>query len=197
MDFLGPASDDEHRDVTGIQNTGMRNVNATNIEDATIRLEAGGGVLLGKGSVDVVLSIREPKLQSLNVSLDVGIEDFGEHVIAHFPQERLHLEVGIDLPELLDDLSGLVLSEEASNLVGYAAGCTDKGVLGLVIGFLHAEELLHHGIGVLEVTPRVLPGSVLVDGDVGTSAGGKSVRHVPIGHGIIKTYFGSSIIWST
>jgi hypothetical protein len=153
VDLLGTAGDNENGDVTGIQDTGVRDINTTNIQDAAVRLETSGGVLLSERSVDGELSIRKPELQSLNIALDVGVKNLREDVFTQLALEFLHLEVGINLTESLDNLSSLVLGKEASNLIGDAAGCADEGVLGFVVNVAEAEQLLHHRIGILEVAP--------------------------------------------
>lgn len=80
VDFLGTAGDDEDGDIAGIKHAGVSDVNVSDIQDFAVGLQSGSGVLPREGFVDVVLGFREPELECLAVTLDVGVEDFGKDV---------------------------------------------------------------------------------------------------------------------
>lgn len=139
MDLLRPAHDDEHRDIARLQHAGVQNVNVTDIQDSAVRLETVLGVLVHQRGVDLELSGREPELENLDITLDVGVQNLREDVLAHFLQEGLELEAGIHFTELLDHHGSLVLGEKAGDAVGDGAGGGDERVFGLVVNRLHVE----------------------------------------------------------
>lgn len=175
--LLCPAGDDEDGDFTRVQHACADNVDVADIEDLAVRLEAGGEVLLRQGLVHGVLRLGKPELERLNVTLDVGVEDLGQNVFAELLQEGLRSEAGVHCAELLNDLGRLVLGEPSSNLVRDESRGLDEGVFGFAVDLAGAEESLGELVRVLELVPCLLPGSVLVDRDVG--AGASSVSKEP------------------
>ena len=168
--LLGPASDDKNRNVTRVEHPRLENINTTNVENASVGLETSCEILLGQSLVDGVLSFREPKLQRLNITLDIGLENFGQDVLAQLHKEVLHVEAGVVFANLLDDLGGLVLGEETADLVGDTSSSGDERIFGLLVDSLQAENVLNDLVGVAEIPPCLLPGGILVDNDVGSGA---------------------------
>ena len=170
VDLLCSAGNDENRDITRVKHPCPQNVHVPDIQDTAIRFHAGLQVLLRKSLINGVLRSRQPELQSLCVALDVSVQDFWENVFAKLLQEGLNGKVGVHGAELLNDLCGLVLGKEASDTVRDAAGSGDKRVLRLFVLALHGEDALDKLVGVAEVSPRLLPSSILVQRKVRSSS---------------------------
>lgn len=151
--LLCTAHDDEDGDITRLKQTCVEYVDVADIQNATIGHETVLGVLLHESSVNLVLCCAQPLLENLGITLDVGIKNFRENVLAHLLQPRLHLEAGVHFAELLDDLGCLILSKEASHAVADTTGGRDQGILRLGVGVLESEEALHGLAAVAELAP--------------------------------------------
>lgn len=168
--LLCAAHDDEDWNVTRFKQTCVEDINISDIHNTTVRLETLCGVLLHQCGVNLVLGSRQPLLEDLDITLDIGVQHLGQNVIAHLCQEWLDLEGRIHLTELLDDHGHLVLSEETGDPVRDTTGGADEWVLGFGVGALKGEETLHGLAVITELSPRLLPLGVLVEGDIYTSA---------------------------
>ena len=126
--FVRPAGDNEYGDVPRVQDTGLENVDTSDIQDLSVQHQPVSGVLLVQRSIDIELGIREPCFKGRSVTLDISIEDLWEDVFAEFTQEWLELEVGVNLAHLADNHGGLVLGEETGETVGDVAGGLDEWV---------------------------------------------------------------------
>lgn len=175
--FLRAAGDDEDRDVARFEEAGGEDVDVADVEDAAVGFQAGDGVLLREGGVDLELGGGEPELEGFDVALDVGVQNLGEDVFPHLPQKGLDLETGVHFPEFLDHARRLIFREKVGEAIGDASCSRDQRILRFIVRRFEREERLHQAAGVLEIAPRLLPGGVFVDGDVRPRAGISSARY--------------------
>ena len=166
VDFLRAAADDEDGDLAGFEHAGRKDVDVPYVEDAAVRYQSGGPILLREGGVDLIWWGGQPEFERLVVAFDVSIQDLRKDVLAHFADEGFDLEGRVHFTKLLDDSSGFVFGEETCDAVGNAAGGGDEGVFGFVIARFEREDGLHDPVGIFKVFPYLVKLGIFVQGDV-------------------------------